>query len=161
MITIANQPGVTDLFIKANVMIDENGQPRLADFGIRTFVSNSPKLFISNSSFPDDSRIRWMSPELFDPVSFEPENSQPTKGSDCYALGMVILEVLSGEPPFVHDYHYSVTYKVVNGEHPGRPEGAWCTDALWRTMRQCWSRKPYGRPTAKAVLQSLEQASKL
>jgi len=35
-----------------------------------------------------------MSPELLDPDKFGLEDSRPTKESDCYALGMVIYEVL-------------------------------------------------------------------
>jgi hypothetical protein len=34
-----------------------------------------------------------MSPELLDPDRFGISNSQPTKRSDCYALGMVVYEV--------------------------------------------------------------------
>ena len=41
-----------------------------------------------------------MSPELLDPERFGLQDGRPTKRSDCYALGMVILEVLSGKPPF-------------------------------------------------------------
>lgn len=39
-----------------------------------------------------------MSPELLWPEKFEFENSKPTKGSDVYALGVIIYEV---RPPSV------------------------------------------------------------
>ena len=44
--------------------------------------------------------IGWMSPELLDPGRFNLTEGRRTKESDCYALGMVIYEVLSGQAPF-------------------------------------------------------------
>lgn len=41
-----------------------------------------------------------MSPELLDPEQLYLGDGLPTKESDCYALGMVIYEVLSGQVPF-------------------------------------------------------------
>ena len=44
-------------------------------------------------SFTPGMTIRWTSPELLDPERFGSEGDRPTRGSDCYALGMVIYEV--------------------------------------------------------------------
>jgi serine/threonine protein kinase len=52
------------------------------------------------------------------------QGRQPTKESDCYALGMVIYEVLSGQAPFASFKDFIVMRKVIEGERPGRPEGA-------------------------------------
>ena len=106
--------------------------------------------------------LRWMSPELLDPSRFGLENSRPTKESDCYALGMVILEVLSGQPPFEGDWNYMSVVKVVEGKHPERPQGAkgvWLTDELWGVLEQCWSLQPTDRPTAEAICGHLEHHS--
>jgi len=65
-----------------------------------------------------------VSPELLHPDQFGLEDSRPTKESDCYALWMVIYEVLSGQVPFAPLKDFVVMRKVVEGEHPGRPEGA-------------------------------------
>ena len=66
-----------------------------------------------------------MSPERLNPVQFGIKDSHPTKESDCYALGMVILEVLTGKVPFAQDNNnLMVTLKVLNGECPERPRGA-------------------------------------
>ena len=39
-----------------------------------------------------------MSPELLDPTRLEDRDPRPTKGSDCFALGMVIYEVCVRNP---------------------------------------------------------------
>ena len=101
-----------------------------------------------------------MSPELLHPQEFGFEQSRPTKRSDCYALGMVVLEVLSDEAPFARDNSFIVMRKVMEGERPERPERAWFSDNLWRTLEKCWSPQPKDRPAVEAVLECLDQVSK-
>ena len=103
-----------------------------------------------------------MSPELFDPKKFGLKHSRPTKYSDCYALGMVIYEVLSGLVPFSHHTNYAVAYRVLEGERPGRPQGAggmWFTDDIWRISERCWVPERDDRASVQDVLQVLEEAS--
>ena len=149
------------LFIKLNILIDQDGRARLADFGLLIIVSDST--YHTSSSTPKSAgTTRWMSPELLDPVRFGREDGRATKESDCYALGMVILEVLSGKPPFSGDGGFIVMRKVIEGERPGRPEGkegVWFTDDLWEILEQCWLPRPERRPAIDAVLECLEQGS--
>ena len=99
-----------------------------------------------------------MSPELLDPEAFGLKISCPTKESDCYALGMVIYEVLSGRPPFTQYEGTVVILKVMGGERPERPRGTqaeWFTDDLWGMLELCW-KQPHDRPNLKAMLECLE-----
>ena len=64
-----------------------------------------------------------MSPELLYPKEFGFKDSRPTKSSDCYALGMVVYEVLREKVPFYRDINPSVVVKVYKGERPKRPQG--------------------------------------
>ena len=100
-----------------------------------------------------------MSPELFHPELFGFADSRLTKESDCYALGMVILEVLTGQAPFACYEGYVVMRKVVDGERPERPKEAWFTDDLWGTLEQCWSSRSKARPTAEAIFECLKRVS--
>ena len=100
-----------------------------------------------------------MSPELFDP---EVEDHRPTKWSDCYALGMVIYEVLSGHLPFYQFANRVVSWKVLRGDRPERPQGAegvWFTDEVWQLLGFCWTTQPEMRPSIEDVLQYLWKAS--
>ena len=101
-----------------------------------------------------------MSPELLEPELFGFKHSRPTKQSDSYAFGMVILEVLTGQSPFPRYKEFAVMRRVIEGERPGRPQGTkgrWFTDDLWGTLEQCWLPQPKDRPTVEAVLERLEQ----
>jgi len=103
-----------------------------------------------------------MSPELLAPDQFGFKHGRPTEESDCYALGMVILEVLSGQTPFTPSNEFTVMRKVIEGEHPERPEGAEgarFTDDLWQMLDLCWATQPKSRPSIAAILEHLGRVS--
>jgi serine/threonine protein kinase len=104
-------------------------------------------------SFRGSGTRRWMSPERLNAeISFE--ETRPTKASDCYALGMVIYEVLSGRVPFV------APMKALGGKRPIRPQGkrgTLFTDDIWDMLELCWKQQPRDRISASAVLLRLEK----
>ena len=69
-----------------------------------------------------------MSPELIAPQRSGFEDSRPTRSSDCYALGMVVYETISGHLPFRKHTDLTVFVKVLEGERPHREGGF--TDSL-------------------------------
>ena len=137
--------------VKANILIDQSGNARLADFGLLTIISDP-----TNGSYTQGGTARWMSPELINPQGFGLENSRPTKRSDCYALGMVIYETISGRSPFHKDMDMTVFVKVLAGERPPRIRGF--TESLWKMLELCWAPQPKTRPSVKDVLLCLEEA---
>jgi len=141
---------------QANILINNDGHACLADFSLLTIATDQSTII---SSCIEGGTIQWMSPELIDPESFGLEKTRPTKESDCYALGMVIHEVLSGQTPFTPWKSPLVIRKVLNGERPGRPQGtagALFTDTIWDMLELCWKHNPVERTNAKAVLPCLE-----
>ena len=144
-----------DTFLKANILVDQSGCARLADFGLLTIASD-PANSTHASSVVIGGTIRWMSPEHLDPDHFNLKDGRPTEQSDCYAVGMVIYEVLSGQVPFASSKTHTVIRKVMEGERPGRPEGAegvWFTDELWETLTSCWTTRRESRPSIEVVLE--------
>ena len=140
---------------QANILIKDDGRACLADFSLITMSSDQSTIL---STCIEGGTIQWMSPELIDPESFGLDTIRPTKESDCYALGMVIHEVLSGQTPFAPWKAPLVIQKVLQGERPRRPEGeggALFTGDLWRILELCWKHKPGERTSAKAVLACL------
>ena len=143
---------------QANILINQEGNACLADFGLLTIFSD-PKYATASSLSADAGTTRWMSPELLNPAQFDLPHGQPTKESDCYALGMVILEVLSGQVPFPNDSSWVVMQRVLKGEHPERPVGALFVDGLWGMLELCWNTQPKSRPSVETVLKYFMQVS--
>jgi serine/threonine protein kinase len=137
---------------QANILIDESGNARVADFGLTAFSD-----LTITSSYEQGGTTPWMSPELLGP-----EPSRRTKSSDCYALGMVVYEVLSGHEPFQGVKKCAVIWGIIKGNLPGRPEGEkgrWFTDAIWHILEDCWKHEPSDRPSIDRVFECLDQAS--
>jgi len=156
LLTTRPTPVLLSLPVKANIVIDQTGHARLADFGLLTIISD-PANHLSSSSYIQGGTIRWMGPELIAPQDFGFKNSRPTKSSDCYSLGMVVYETISGNIPFHEDTDLTVSVKVLRGERPSR--GARFTESLWEMLEQCWASQPNNRPSVEDVLRCLETCS--
>jgi len=100
-----------------------------------------------------------MSPELLDP---DVKDHRRTVYPDCYALGMVIYEVLNERVPFYGYRNEVISGTVLRGGRPERPEGAesgWFTDYVWEVLGRCWMPQPGDRPSIKDILRCLERVS--
>ncbi|KAF9789369.1 kinase-like domain-containing protein, partial [Thelephora terrestris] len=158
----------------ANILINQSHRACLADFGLSTIVSveqntgpNASLISVvskaSLMSFAGGGTIRWMSPELLDPERFGANDDRPSKKSDCYALGMVVYEVLTGNSPF-----WNITNNVLlmldipNGHRPKKPDTAESlgfTSQLWKTLQQCWLANASARPDVRTILSHLNHAT--
>ena len=149
-------PAHSSPFSQANILISPDCHAFLADFSLITMALDQSTF---KSSCVEGGTIRWMSPELIDPENFGLKKIRPTKESDCYALGMVIHKVLSGQAPFTPWGTPLVIRKVMDGVRPERPEGeggTLFTDDIWRTLELCWKHQASERISAKDVLPCLE-----
>jgi len=146
------------IYSKANILINKKCQACLADFtGHSLSTALSDQTSASTASQNRFSRIQWMSPELIDPDRFDLVGSYPTEESDCYALGMVIYEVLTGGTPFHSLREFTILHKVLEGERPVRPEGF--PDSIWEMLKCCWETQPNKRPKLDTILHCLQDAA--
>ncbi|KAF9644752.1 kinase-like protein [Thelephora ganbajun] len=114
-----------------NVMIDKDGHACLAEPGLVMLIPDQ-SAFVS--SCIESGTLPWMGPELLDPESFGLKKRRPTRESDCYALGMVIYEILSGQVPFATYGPFGTLTRILRGERPKRPWGegeTLFTDGIW------------------------------
>lgn len=73
-----------------NILFDNAGIPRIADFGISSMTFDPTS---NNASTPwRGFSIRWAAPEILEAPQGG-EARRPTTMSDVYAFGMVVVEV--------------------------------------------------------------------
>ena len=77
----------------AHVVIDEDGQPRLLDFGIATILREEAAGDVATQTAEHRLTPQYASPE-------QVRGESVTTATDVYALGLILYELLAGEPPY-------------------------------------------------------------
>ncbi|KAG8695522.1 hypothetical protein FRC09_009107 [Ceratobasidium sp. 395] len=96
---------------------------------------------------------RWAAPEI---LAGEVLCSME---GDVWALGMTILEIITGKPPYSElERDIAVIAKIISQQLPKRqvlPNGPF-GDRLWTLLTSCWESEPSRRPTAAYVRDCLK-----
>ena len=139
---------------KVGILIDSAGNACISNFSQLVVISDP-----ENTLYPSavGGTVGWMSPELIAPGEFGLEKSLLTKSSDCYALGMVLYETISGNLPFYEHADAMVLMQLMGGGHPTRSMKF--SENLWEVLEQCWAAHPNDRPSVEDVLQRLRGIS--
>ena len=86
-----------------NIMIDEDGDVRIMDFGIASSVETR------GATLPG---MMMGTPEYISPEQID--GGQIDARSDIYSLGIIIYEMLTGQAPFSGDTPWSIAFKHKN-----------------------------------------------
>ncbi|KAH6912739.1 TKL/TKL-ccin protein kinase [Coprinopsis sp. MPI-PUGE-AT-0042] len=145
-----------------NILLDKDLKVQISDVGISSVMEEMDSETKNEMPFtPVSARsvARWRDSCFYEvPDGFGNGKSQwmpppPTAKTDVYSLGSVMLEILSGLPP----YHYiamddQVVIELQNGHLPQRPANSCISDAQWDFIQWCWTQPADARPDAGDVV---------
>ncbi|CAE6459690.1 unnamed protein product, partial [Rhizoctonia solani] len=146
--------GVVHADIKgANILVSRDNKPKLADFGSATLKEYT--IIFSSMVNEISVTLRWMAPEIFI------HKAGHSVETDIYALGMTILEIITGELPYGEISNLDVLACLVNKVAPERPTkqipfGSGKGDTLWSMLLKCWGPAPEDRPPAAEIRDTKE-----
>jgi serine/threonine-protein kinase len=147
----AHRKGIVHRDLKPqNVLIDEDGRARVADFGIARGTSSD--ITATGSVM---GTAQYLSPE-------QAQGKETTARSDIYSIGVILYEALTGHVPFEGDSAVAVALKQVS-EQPRRPSAINpnVPPALDAVVMRALAKDPDARfNDADAFLKALEAAER-
>ena len=103
----AHAAGVAHRDIKpANIIVSATGHVKVADFGIARAIGAAIEQGLTQTGAVMGTAT-YFSPE-------QAQGAQPDPRSDLYSLGVIMYEMLAGEPPFTGENAISIAYKQVH-----------------------------------------------
>ena len=128
-----------------NVYVTKQGRLKLGDFGIARDIHS---LELTDTGLTVGT-YWYMSPEL---VRGEREL---TGKSDLYALGCLLFEILTGQPPYQGDNFAQIFEQHLHAAPPDVREFADCPEKLAKLIRSLLAKDPEERPFNARAVQGL------
>jgi len=144
-----------------NVIVSDQGQAQISDFGIAQILDSSRFMTMTQSN------IRFTAPELIPITEVNPSDGLPTRESDIFSLGMLFLQLFHGQDtetfkglskglPYNHIlYDIGLVKHIHKGERPLRKRYHDIEDKHWNLISSCWDGEPSKRPTIAEVRRAL------
>ncbi|CEL61904.1 Cytokinesis protein sepH OS=Aspergillus niger (strain CBS 513,88 / FGSC A1513) GN=sepH PE=3 SV=1 [Rhizoctonia solani AG-1 IB] len=123
----------------ANILTTKNGNVKLSDFGV------SLNLHAMERVNEVAGTPNWMAPEVI-------ELKGASTKSDIWSLGCVVVELLTGRPPYGDIPNgLTVMFRIVEDERPPIPDGF--SPMLRNFLELCFNKDPDLRPSAAILFE--------
>ena len=147
----AHRQGIIHRDVKpANILISRDGDPLLTDFGIAKIYEETLQLTGEGMMVGTPT---YMAPEQLQGQPVDPR-------TDIYALGVVLYQALTGEPPFIAETPLAVALMHIhNPLRPPRQLNATIPEVIERVILRAMAKDPADRfQTADEMSEALHQA---
>ncbi|GAB3258189.1 protein kinase domain-containing protein [Chitinimonas naiadis] len=133
----------------SNLMVEPSGRIRILDFGLARQID--PLATGSSSQTGQEGTIAYMAPERL-------LGNPPDMGSDIYALGVILYELIAGERPFagLHGLALAAAHMQSMPEQWPLPESV--TPACRALIHELVARDPTLRPASMQLVRQQIQA---
>jgi serine/threonine protein kinase/TRAP-type uncharacterized transport system substrate-binding protein len=151
-IDYAHKQGLLHRDLKpSNILVDSQGRPRIADFGLAKDLHSADQLTSSGATIGTPS---YMSPE-----QAQSRRDEITVRSDVYSLGAILYTLLTGQPPFRADSTIDTLMQVIQREPvPPRVLNSACPYGLEAICLKCLQKSSSQRyATARDLAEDLER----
>lgn len=126
----------------ANILLDDYLFPKISDFGLSKIIDDENNKLRSGFK----GTYAYSSPEMFDNIY--------SKAGDVYAFGIIVYEIITGNPPYVNISPFQLLAQVSSGI---RPEFKFDIPKCYRKLiESCWSNNAEKRPTFEEIVQELK-----
>jgi TolB-like protein/predicted Ser/Thr protein kinase len=146
--------GIVHRDLKPENIVLSDGGTKLLDFGISKHVS-MPSALETLATLPDQTSVgvflgtpRYASPEQFRGQAVDAR-------SDLFSVGVILFEMLTGQPPFPGNSFGEIAHAVLQGSPPAL-SGSPAIAAMGRIVHRALAREPHERySTAEAMAADL------
>lgn len=124
-----------------NLLVDDNWQVKVADFGLATVKSRTFAKTMCGTT-------GWVAPEVLAEQGY-------TEKADVYSFAVILWELLTRQIPYAGKNTMQVVRSVDRGERLVIPPT--CPPDYAKLINECWDTDPTARPAFSTILVTLER----